>query len=218
MSPQFAYLIGRIITLVTFVWLFSTVHFQMCPQMACLRRCIVTLVAFVWLFSTVRFQMCPQMACIGRCIVALVAFMWLFNPVSIFLVDINFCILQTMIIIFKIFFHCRFVVSFALNWVKFIIDFCSSIMTNVNFFMAYFHFLNWIGGRKYMRQISCKDCQMGKMKQTAWQRKFSLGSPFLFLCFKRLFKTKPIPIPVANGKQCHEGRIPLQLIATMKRC
>ena len=31
--------------------------FQMVLQVACLRRCIITLVAFVWFFSTVRFQM-----------------------------------------------------------------------------------------------------------------------------------------------------------------
>ena len=30
------------VTLVTFVWLFSTVCFQMCPQITCPRRCIVT--------------------------------------------------------------------------------------------------------------------------------------------------------------------------------
>ena len=40
-----------IITQVAFVWLFSTVHFQMCPQIACMRRCIITHVAFVWFFS-----------------------------------------------------------------------------------------------------------------------------------------------------------------------
>ena len=32
---------------------FPTVRFQMCPQIAFLRWCIITLVAFVWLFSTV---------------------------------------------------------------------------------------------------------------------------------------------------------------------
>ena len=35
----------------------------MFPEIACLRRGIVTLVAFVWFFSTVRPQMCFQMAC-----------------------------------------------------------------------------------------------------------------------------------------------------------
>ena len=59
MSSQIACLRRGIITLVTFVWLFSNVYFQMCPQSACLRGWIVTLVAFVWLFSTVCFQMCP---------------------------------------------------------------------------------------------------------------------------------------------------------------
>ena len=32
----------------------------MCPQNVCPRGAIVALVAFVWLFSTMRFQMCPQ--------------------------------------------------------------------------------------------------------------------------------------------------------------
>ena len=41
--------------------------FQMCPQITCLRGCIVTLVAFVWLFSTVRFQMSLQIACLRGC-------------------------------------------------------------------------------------------------------------------------------------------------------
>ena len=39
----------------------------MSPQIACPRRGIVTLVAFVWLFSTVRFQMSPQTAFMRRC-------------------------------------------------------------------------------------------------------------------------------------------------------
>ena len=37
------------ITLVAFVWLFTTVRFQMSPQIACLRRFILTLVALFWL-------------------------------------------------------------------------------------------------------------------------------------------------------------------------
>ena len=40
----------------------------------CPRRCIITLVGFVRLFSTVHFQMCPQIACLRRCKVTLVAF------------------------------------------------------------------------------------------------------------------------------------------------
>ena len=53
----------------------------MCPQSAWIRGCKVTLVAFVWLFSTVRFQMCPQSACIRGCKVTLVAFLWLLSTV-----------------------------------------------------------------------------------------------------------------------------------------
>ena len=69
------------ITLGAFVWLFSTVRFQMCPQIACMGGCILTLVALVWLFSTVCFQMLSQIACPRRCIVALGAFLWLFSIV-----------------------------------------------------------------------------------------------------------------------------------------
>ena len=36
----------------------------MCPQRTWLRGCKVTLVAFVWLFSSVYFQMCHQIACL----------------------------------------------------------------------------------------------------------------------------------------------------------
>ena len=74
MSPQIAFLNGCIVTLVAFVWLFSTVSHQMSPQIAFHRRGIIALVAFVCLFSTVCFQMLPQIACMRRCIVALVAF------------------------------------------------------------------------------------------------------------------------------------------------
>ena len=97
------------VTLVTFVYLFSTVSFQMRPQMTCPRRGKATLVAFDWLFSTASFQMCPwnvhprrgkvtlvtfvllvstvrfqkfpQIACLRRCIVTLVTFVWLLSTV-----------------------------------------------------------------------------------------------------------------------------------------
>ena len=70
-----------LITLVAFVWLFSTVCFQMCPQMACLRRGIVALVTFVCFFSTVCFHMSHQSACLNGCKVALVTFVFLFSTV-----------------------------------------------------------------------------------------------------------------------------------------
>ena len=38
-----------------------------------MRGCIVTLVAFIWPFSTVSFQMCPQSTCIRGCKHTLVA-------------------------------------------------------------------------------------------------------------------------------------------------
>ena len=63
-SPQMACLRGCKVTLVTFVWLFSIVRFQMCFKSACTRGFKVTSVAFVCLFPNVRFQMSPQMACL----------------------------------------------------------------------------------------------------------------------------------------------------------
>ena len=82
MCPQGAWIRACIITLVAFVWLFSTVCFQMCHQSACIRGCIVTLVAFVWLFTSVCFHMSPQMAFLGGCIVTLFAFVRLFSTVT----------------------------------------------------------------------------------------------------------------------------------------
>ena len=112
MCPQIACLRGRVITLVAFVWLFSAVRFQMCPQMACLRGCIITLVAFVRLFSTVYFQMSPQIACMRRCKVTLVAFVRLNGIVSLFLQDFLTLQIQTKDIILTSLLHC---VVFCLN-------------------------------------------------------------------------------------------------------
>ena len=49
MLPQSSRIKWCKLTLVTFVWLFSTVHFQMYPQTACVRGYKLTLVAFVWI-------------------------------------------------------------------------------------------------------------------------------------------------------------------------
>ena len=65
-----------IVTLVAFVWLFSTVRFQMWTKRSWIRAGIITLVAFVWFVPTVRLQMCPQMACLRGCVITLVAFTW----------------------------------------------------------------------------------------------------------------------------------------------
>ena len=92
MGPQIACLIGCKITLITFLWMLSTMRFRMDPQMYCLRWCVITLVAFVWhcvfsnksskclldkkqnhTFAIVCFQMGPQIACLIRCIATLVA-------------------------------------------------------------------------------------------------------------------------------------------------
>ena len=45
-------------------------------KMACMSRGIITLVAFIWFFSTVCFQMHHQIACMRGCILTLVAFVW----------------------------------------------------------------------------------------------------------------------------------------------
>ena len=66
MGPQIACLIGCKITLITFLWMLSTMRFRMDPQMYCLRWCVITLVAFVWLFSIVCFQISPQSAYLIR--------------------------------------------------------------------------------------------------------------------------------------------------------
>ena len=58
-------------TLAAFVSFFSTLHF---PHIAWFRGGIVTLVAFVWLFSTVNFQMSLQIAFLRRFIITLFAF------------------------------------------------------------------------------------------------------------------------------------------------
>ena len=70
------------VTLVTIVWLFSTVHFQMCPQMTCIKGYIVVLVAFVWLFTIMGFQMCLQIACMRGCKVTLIAVVFVLEAPS----------------------------------------------------------------------------------------------------------------------------------------
>ena len=65
-------------TLAAFVSFFSTLHF---PHIAWFRGGIVTLVAFVWLFSTVNFQMSLQIAFLRRFIITLVAFSSFFSKV-----------------------------------------------------------------------------------------------------------------------------------------
>ena len=91
------------LSLVEFVWFFSTVCFQMSPKTACLRRCIVTLAAFVWHFPLLVFKWVLKSPvweyakshwlhlfdfsplCVFKwvlksyCIITLVAFVWLFK-------------------------------------------------------------------------------------------------------------------------------------------
>ena len=101
MILQTACIWGCKVTLVAFVWLFTTVHFQMHPQSTCIRRCKVTQIALVWLSPTVCLQMYPQSACPRGCIVTLVAFVWLFSSIGFQM----FPQITFFIIIFDRFFH-----------------------------------------------------------------------------------------------------------------
>ena len=64
MSSQIALCRKCIVTLVTFVWFFSTVSFYMSLQSTWKRRKKVALVTFVRLFTKMSFQMNSQMACL----------------------------------------------------------------------------------------------------------------------------------------------------------
>ena len=79
MYPQKTWVRAGKVTRDAFVWLFSTVCFQMLTQQPCLRRCKVTLVAFVCFFSTV----CYQSVYPRGGIVTLIAFVWLFSTVRL---------------------------------------------------------------------------------------------------------------------------------------
>ena len=73
---------GSKVTSVAFVYLFSTVCFQMSLQLAWLREGIVTLAASVCrLLPTVCFQMSLQIACLRGFKVTLAALVWLFSTV-----------------------------------------------------------------------------------------------------------------------------------------
>ena len=171
MSPQMACMRRCIVALVAFVWLFSTVCFQMLPQMACMRRCIVTLAAFMWLFSTVCFQMSPQIACMRRNIATLITFAFWFNEiVSHFFLYLHLCPFS-------------FTQMIASNWVKFIIDFWS---LRVKLSKAYFHFLctlvalNHVG-ELWGRVFLLEECPAEKTFRN-WKRLYNLSrhSPWNF--------------------------------------
>ena len=49
-------------------------YLQMIPKIVCLYRCKVTSVAFVWLLSTVSFQMRSQIGCMNKFEITLVEF------------------------------------------------------------------------------------------------------------------------------------------------
>ena len=150
MSPQIACLRGCKITLAAFVWLFSTVSFQVCPSRTRIKAGIFTLVTFVWLFSAVYFQMYPQMACIRSCIVTLIAFIWLD--------DIVICRIFSIAAV-----CCAFPKRVPSNWVKCMIYFGSKI-TSVGI-LSLFHCprVAWSckGSWKWLRAVdqTCKYCQ-----------------------------------------------------------
>ena len=92
MSPQSTCIGGCKVTLVALVWLFPTMHLQMCTQTRSIGRCKFTVVAFVCLFSALQFQMLPQIASISGCILTLVAFVQLFSTVYFQMCPQNVCI------------------------------------------------------------------------------------------------------------------------------
>ena len=142
--------------------------------MACPRRCIVTLVAFVWFFSTVCFQMLSQIAYKRRCIGTLVAFVWFNDIVSLFLHDFYICILWTKIINFHLF-DCHGVLCIAQmiasNWSNLIIYFWS-LSESVKFSLAYFHFsalhsAGWALWTWWLRAFPQPDQQSATFPRTA---------------------------------------------------
>ena len=96
---------GCKVTLVAFVWLFSSVHFQMSPQIGFLSRCKVALFALVWLLSTVHFQMSPQIVGLGGCKVALIALVWPHMIYCLFHWSFYNVIVFAWMVNFKIFVH-----------------------------------------------------------------------------------------------------------------
>ena len=74
MCPQVPCMWKCIITLIAFVWLFSTMCIQMGLQITRMKGCKAAFLAFVWFFSHVFFQMSLQIAWPRRHIVALIAF------------------------------------------------------------------------------------------------------------------------------------------------
>ena len=74
-------------------------------EMACTIRCIIALVAFIWLFSTVCFQMSFQVACTKRCIFTLAAFAWHQDTFWPFQKDICTCVFFTQVTILKSLLH-----------------------------------------------------------------------------------------------------------------
>ena len=101
-----------------------SVSLHMSPQRTRSGEGKVTLVAFIWFFSTVCFKMPHQIACLRRGIVTLVAFVWLGDIVSLLLQILYICILETNanVIVVLFLFHGQFesccLQMVASNWAK----------------------------------------------------------------------------------------------------
>ena len=110
--------------------------------MACLRWCVVTLVAFVWLFSSVCFQVSPQIICQRGCIVTLFAFVWLFSMARFCSYRISYADLALRFKIFSHYQHQTNLVSCVLksqfklkkNWEDYFLFFSSSYNIHVSYF------------------------------------------------------------------------------------
>ena len=91
----------------------SNVYYHMFVQIALGGGCIFTLVAFVWLFSTVDFQMCPQGTCMSRSIVALAALLRFFSIFCLFCWNLHISFASTWHEVSKILIHCQQIESFV---------------------------------------------------------------------------------------------------------
>ena len=63
----------------------------------------------------------------------------------------------------------------------------------------------------------CKNCKCCPGSRNIRWSLIHVLNCHIYVCLKRLFKIKPTPMPVVNGKRGHEGRIPVQLIATKSK-
>ena len=110
MYSQIACLRGCIVTLVAFVWLFSTMclNFLCCVFSNCLPERIYNHIGCAcFTFSTMCFQMCRQIACMRGCKTTLVALFYFSSTVSLQMACPGGCII-TMVAFAWLFSHCVF--------------------------------------------------------------------------------------------------------------